>query len=198
MRDEIMMSITRGGLGSLAAAVGLAAALPALAEPPSWAVADGESRIGIVGTQTGAPFEAAFEVFDADIVFDPDDLAASRVTVLVDITSFSSGNSDRDDTAMGSQWFDSTAFPQAQFEASTFRHLGDNRYEADGSLSIRDLTQDVTLPFALDIEADTARMHAELEVDRTAYGLGQGDFASDELVGYGVTIIVDLTAQRGG
>ena len=191
-----MVRIKNGAFRAVMTALVLVASLPALAAPPTWIVDDGESRIGVTATQTGAPFEAAFETFTADIAFDPGDLGASRVSVLIDIASFNSSNSDRDTLAMGADWFDTSAFPQARFEASAFRHLGGDAYEADGTLGIRDVTREVTLPFTLDIDGDTARMHAELMVDRTNYDLGRGDFASAELVGYGVTIIIDLTARR--
>ena len=64
------------------------------------------------------------------------------------------------------------------------------------TLTIKDQTQDVVLPFDLAIDGDTARMSGELTVDRHDFQLGTGDWAGDELVGNAVTITVDLSAVR--
>lgn len=181
----------------LAAAVLFGTTVPAAgAEAPNWQVDHEASRIAVIGTQTGETFEADFESFQADIVFDPDNLEASEVTVTIDVASFESGNDDRDALAMDSQWFDVETWPEAEFRASSFRPVDGNRYEAEGTLRIRDVSRAVTLPFTLTFENGTASMHAEVALDRRHFNLGQGDFASGELVGHEVTIIIDLRAER--
>lgn len=182
----------------VAAALVLAGGPPAPARAATWTVDHDASRIAVIGTQTGDTFEAEFQDFEADIAFDPDNLAASSVTVTIDVGSFESGNEDRDELAMDNQWFDVETWPLAEFRASTFRHLDGNRYEADGTLRIRDVSRDITLPFTLTIADGTATMHGQIEVNRSNFNLGQGDFASGELVGFDVTIVIDLRAQRAG
>jgi polyisoprenoid-binding protein YceI len=179
-----------------AAAILLSAAAPAAAG--NWEVDHEESRVGFIGTQLGNEFEGHFEDFSADIVFHPDDLEASAVSVTIDVASFDTGSADRDSTAMGSAWFDVEEHPQARFEAETFRHLGGNDYEADGRLTIKGTTREVTLPFTLDIRGDTAEVSGRVAVDRTEFDLGTGDWATGETVGLEVTIAIDLTAVRAG
>lgn len=192
-----MSTIANRTASLLAVAAFAAAGVPAaMAQAPQWAVDHEASRIAVVGTQTGEPFEAVFGDFQADIAFDPDDLAASEVSVTIDVSSFESGSDDRDELAMDDQWFDVDSWPEAEFRASSFRHVEGNRYEADGTLRIRDASRDLTLPFTLDIENGIADMHGQVQVDRMNYNLGQGDFATGELVGLDVTIVIDLTAER--
>jgi polyisoprenoid-binding protein YceI len=179
---------------TLAAAAILLAAAPAAAG--NWQVGHEQSRLGFIGTQLGSQFEGEFEEFQADIQFHPDDLAAGEVSVVIDVSSFDTGSADRDDTAMGSEWFAVEEYPEARFEAGEFRHLGGTEFEAAGRLTMKDVTRDVVLPFTLDIEGDTAEMSGELTVDRTDYNIGTGEWTSGETVGLEVTITIDLTATR--
>lgn len=180
------------------AALSLAFALlagPALAE--SWAVNKDESTLGFVGTQQGKEFTGGFSDFDATIAFDPADPAAGSADVVIRTESFSSGSKQRDEAAVGKEWFNVKKFETARFQASGFRAVGENSYEADGKLTIRDVTKDVTLPFTLTIDGDTAKAQGELTVDRQDYGLGTEDFWLVEAqVGKEVTITLDLTAAR--
>lgn len=179
---------------TLAGLAALLLAAPALAA--NWQVEHDDSRVGFIGTQLGEEFEGGFEDFQADITFSPDNLEESAVSVVIDVASFTTGSADRDETAMGADWFNVEEYPQARFEADEFRRLDGNEYEAAGELTIKDVTREVTLPFTLDIQDGTADMSGRLTVDRTDYDLGTGDWASGETVGLEVTITVDLTATR--
>ena len=176
------------------AAAGLLFAAPAAAT--SWTVDGDTSRLGFAGTQVGSAFEGAFTRFDAEILFDPDDLENAAVTVVIDVASFDSGSAERDDTAMGSEWFDAETFPEARFEASAFTAAGEGAFEVTAALTIRDVTQTVVMPFSLIIDGDTARMSGELPLDRRDFDLGTGQWAGADLVGHDVTVTVDLTAVR--
>ena len=177
----------------LAAAASLFAA-PALAG--DWTVDGDTSALGFIGTQLGSEFTGRFDGFSADITFDPEALDASAVRVVIDIASFDTGDGERDSTAMGADWFAVETYPEAVFEVGEIRATGAQSYEAVATLTIRDQTQDVVLPFELAINGDTARMSGELTVDRHDFQLGTGDWAGDELVGGAVTITVDLSAVR--
>lgn len=175
-------------------ALGAAAAAPAGAA--EWVVDGDMSRLGFVGTQTGSRFEGAFDRFEADITFDPDNLDAGAVTVVIAVDSFATGNGQRDEIAKSAEWFNVAEYPEARFATTGFRRVGEGRYEADADLTMRGVTRPVVLPFTLEIDGDTARMHGELTVDRVDYGIGQGQWEAGDAVGREVTIVVDLTAVR--
>ncbi|MCB9958003.1 MAG: YceI family protein [Rhodospirillaceae bacterium] len=178
---------------TLAAALALAAG-PAAAT--DWSVDGDTSTLGFIGTQAGSEFTGRFADFTADISFDPADLEAVEVRVVIAVASFDSGSEDRDETAMDSDWFDAETYPEAVFEVTRVEATGEGTYEAAATLTIKDQTRDVVLPFTLDIDGDTARMSGELTVDRRDYTLGTGDWATGELVGTDVTITIDLSAVR--
>lgn len=175
------------------------AASLAAQEPSAWRVEQG-SRIGFVATQSGAPVEGAFEDFTAEIVFDSEDLAASRVAVVIQIASVNSQSKDRDEMIRSAPLFDAAQWPVARFEAEGFKDLGGGSYEAAGSLTLRDVTLPVVLPFTLTTEERGGSLHAtasgELTVQRLDYGVGQGLWEDTSVVGNDVTIKIDIEASR--
>ncbi|NJO38387.1 MAG: YceI family protein [Rhizobiales bacterium] len=144
-----------------------------------------------------------FGAFDAEIVFDPDDLDASRIAVDIDVTSIATGHSDRDKTLNSPSFFDTAKWPSAAFKSRTITATGDGTYEAAGQLTMRDVTREVVLPFSLVIEDDPddpnamlAHARGELPIQRLDYGIGQGDWASTATVADEVVITIDIRASR--
>jgi polyisoprenoid-binding protein YceI len=179
-----------------AALLGLSlfAAGPALAS--DWAVDQGKSRLGFSGVQVGAPFQGRFARWEAHITFDPAKPGAGHATVLIDTASARTGDTQRDEALPQADWFDSSHFPQARFEATSFRAKGGDAFEAVGTLSIRGLSHDAVLPFTLTVAGDTAHAQGRLQLVRTQFGVGQGAWASGQWVALDVGVDVDLTATR--
>ncbi len=186
---------------ALAAAGAFWSAAAAANDVPFWTVEE-DSRVGFVATQSGAAVEGAFEAFTAEIAFDPGNLAASRVAVVIDVASVNSESKDRDDTIRSAALFDVAQWPEARFMAEGFTALGGDRFEAAGELTMRDATLPVVLPFTLVITEEAgvqrARASGELEVSRLDYGIGQGLWADTSVVGEAVVIRIDITASRSG
>lgn len=175
------------------------AAPAAPSDPRAWTVDYAESRLGFRATQTGTAFEGRFERFEAAILFDPEDLSGSRVEVTVDMASAATGDRQRDAALPASEWFRVRDFPNAVFRAEDFIGTGEGRYEARGSLTIRDVTRPLTLPFTLRMEGDRGRAEGEVTLLRTDFGVGQGEFATDQWVGLdvGVQFTIVATAPKG-
>lgn len=167
-----------------------------------WLIEEG-SKLGFIALQQGSNVEGNFGVFDAKIVFDPDDLENSQIKVDIDVTSITTGHSDRDQTLNSSSFFDTKTWPKAAFKSRVITANGDGSYEAAGTLTMRDVTKEVVLPFTLTIEDDQenagrSRAHAqgELPIKRLDYGIGQGDWASTSTVADEVTITIDIQATQ--
>jgi polyisoprenoid-binding protein YceI len=185
----------------LLVAVGLLL-LAGAARAADWTLEDG-SAIGFTATQQGRPVDGHFDRFNAAIDFDPEDLARSRVEVVIDVASIATGHKDRDAALRSSSFFDADRWPEARFVSDRFVHQQGDRYQAQGELSIRDVTRDVVLPFTLAIgphpdaaAALQAKADGELTIARLDYGVGQGDFASTQTVGDEVVIRIAISARR--
>jgi polyisoprenoid-binding protein YceI len=168
----------------------------ASAPESAWKVNYDESRLGFSATQSGGAFTGEFEKFDAVILFDPENLAAASIDATVDMSSAKTGDRQRDTALPGNDWFKTQEFPTARFVSSSVEQAGEGAYVAHGSLTIRDATKDLDLPFTLAIDGDTAKANGEVTLLRTNYGVGQGEFASDEWVGLDVKVSVEITATR--
>jgi polyisoprenoid-binding protein YceI len=190
----------------LAAAAALALTLPAAAQAPelsapqasaqAWTVDKAQSRLGFTSKSDGQPFVGKFNQWDAQIAFDPANLGASSATVTIPLASVETDDPAKADSLKGDPWFATALFPSATFKTGTIRAEGSG-YVADGTLTIRDKTQNVSLPFDLVIEGDVARMKGALTINRKDYGLGVGGW-EDSHVDANVTIGVAVTAKKAG
>ena len=169
---------------------------PAYATPPQWNVLDG-SWVGFTAMQVGAPVEGEFEIFEADIEFDPDDPVASTAKVVIDINSVNSHSTERDSAIRSAGLFDVETWPEAVFEATSFRSGNvDGQYIAIGTLTIRGVTRGVEMAFYLSVDGQVAHAQGSLDILRLDYGVGQGMWADTSVVANEVTITIDIRATR--
>ncbi len=174
-----------------------AEAIPAVALSSAWTVDYAASTLRFLGEEGGASFEGQFSNFTAEIIFDPDNLGAASISVEVRTTSAGSGSDFRDGTMKDGEWFDVKAHESAHFTSSTIRKTGANAYAADGTLTIKDFTHDVTLAFTLDIDGDQASAAGGADLIRTDYGLGMSaSWLESEKVALAVRVEFEIKAAR--
>jgi polyisoprenoid-binding protein YceI len=178
----------------LAAAPPLAAPA-APAGPVRWTVARG-STIGFTTAWSGEPIEGRFERWRADILFSPDALERSRVTVTIDTSSVDTGDQQRDASLPTADWLDAGAHPKAVFTANRFERAGEGRFVAHGRLTLRGISRPLDLPFRLKIDGDRAEVAGVTSLDRTTFGVGQGEWTSTEQIPAKVKVSVNLKARR--
>ncbi|MBU3077795.1 YceI family protein [Sphingomonas quercus] len=171
------------------------AAVAGPAAPVKWTVNRARSSLGFASHWSGGPIDGRFDRWDATISFHPDALAGSSVKVTIDMASAHTGVTDTESSLPEDDWFAVKAHPRATFTASDFRHLGGERYEARGTLDLRGVARPLVLPFTLAITGKTARMTGEVKIDRTSFGVGQGEWASTDDVPALVTVNVRITAD---
>ncbi|MDB5452581.1 MAG: hypothetical protein JWO33_1159 [Caulobacteraceae bacterium] len=168
---------------------------PVDAKPSAWTVAD-SSTLGFAASWGGQPIEGVFKRWKADIFFSPDALDASRLKVTVDVGSVSTGDAQRDSTLPTADWFDAAAHPQAVFTATSFTKVAEGRFRARGTLQLRGVTAPLTIPFRLTITGDRATATGTATIDRTKFGVGQGDWAATDEIAAGVTVRFTIKATR--
>lgn len=165
---------------SLPLALALLASLSTPAIAADYVQAPGSTLV-FAGTYQGEVFTGRFPGFTSTLSFDPAQLAASRLDVTIPLASATAGNDDYDSELRGEAFFDSARFPQARYTATTFRALGDNRYAADGTLSLHGASKPVTLTFEWTPGAAPV-LAGKATVQRLDFGIGGGDWADTELI----------------
>lgn len=155
-----------------------------------WTVTQGE--LGITVTQFGSPVSGAFSDWTAAISFDPDaQEILGEVTTTIAIGSLALGSVT--DQAMGTDFFDASSFPTATFVANI--NAAETGYLASGTLTIKEITMPVTLPFTLTIDGETAEMQGTAALDRRDFQIGQ-TMPDESNLGFGVDVSIALTATK--
>ncbi len=175
----------------------LAAAL--LAAPPAlaadWTLQPAASTLGFSGTQPGTPFTCSFTQWTARISYDPAHPEAAHVKITIQTASAHTGDTQRDAALPGTDWFSAQAFPQAVFEATGFSALGGDKFTTTGTLTIRGVAKKLTLPFTLDVAGKTATAKGSINLTRTDYGVGQGNWSSGDWVALTAGVNFTLVAR---
>ncbi len=192
-----------GRLTSLLAALLIAgSALAAGAAPVKYTLDPGSSLLRFSFEQAGANNNGRFGKFTADVTFAQDNLAASKIDVSIDIASLDTGDKERDDTLKSADLFDPAKFPKARFVSSKITTVGAGRYEAQGKLTIRNVTKDIKLPITFQTKQEGARQMGFLTgrytLKRLEYGVGQGEWKSLEWVKDEVTVTFSLKLTPTG
>lgn len=162
-----------------------------------WKIIPNESSITFTGTQNNAPASGSFKKFTGEIAFDPNQLSKSTVHIVIDMSSLTSSYSTFTDTLQSADWFDIKKYPQAIYEATHFTKTGNNTYQANGNLTIRDKTLPITLTFNAEPLSNTkVRAKGSVMIKRLDYGVGQGQWADTSLVKNEVQVNFTITAMK--
>lgn len=161
-----------------------------------WTMQPKQSKLTFVGTQAGAPFEAVFEKFTADIKFDAKDLPGNRFDVSIDLNSVNSSDAERDDAIKGPDLFAVKQWPTAHYVAEKFTDKGGGKFSAAGKLTLRNVTKDVPLEFTLEDGKDGAWLKGSASLKRLDFGVGQGDWKDTSAVANEVKVRFALLLRK--
>ncbi|WP_395444974.1 YceI family protein [Caulobacter sp. UC70_42] len=164
-------------------------------DPVHWTVQKG-STLGFSATWSENAIEGRFKTWTADILFSPEALDRSKLTVAIDTASVDTGDAQRDQSLPSGDFFDTAEHPKATFTATKFRKTGEGKFVADGTLDLRGVKKPLSLPFTLKIDGDTATARGVTTLDRTTFGVGQGEWASTDEIAAKVKVSFNLTAKR--
>jgi polyisoprenoid-binding protein YceI len=175
----------------------LSLAGPALAGPNDpWTIDPAKSRIAFNAEQIGKIVTGRIGKWTGTIVLDPQNLAAARIDIRLDMRSAGTGAKDVDDIMLGPNFLDAARQPEARFISESVTSRGGEAYEARGKLTLRETTRDVVLPFTLKIQGSQATARGTLGIKRLDYGVGRNEWAATSYVANEVTIEITVAATR--
>ena len=122
----------------------LLAAAPAAAERFAFTVEKNHSSLVFTVPIAGGltKVTGTFPNFQADIVWDSEDMTKSSVKAVIQVASVNTGNPDRDKDIQGPVFFDATNHPQMTFVSRRIEKRGD-RYAMIGDLTMKGVTKPV-------------------------------------------------------
>jgi len=156
-----------------------------------WQGDQNAGSLQFVATQAGAKFIGGFRTFTVRFDFEPAGTAGGSLDVTVELDSADTADAERDEILKGAEFFQSDRHPQARFHASRFRREGE-RWRADGELTLRGITQPVSVLFTVDGQPRQLGMKGTATLRRLDFGVGQGEWATTEWIGDEVEVRFDL------
>ena len=115
-------------------------------------------------------------------VFDEKHPENASFNLTIATNTFKTGNNSRDKDMKSEKYFYVSKYPDIHFK-STRVEKKDGKYQATGSMKIRDVSKTVTLPFDAKKNADgTYAISSTFEINRLDYKLGEKDFKLKDVV----------------
>jgi polyisoprenoid-binding protein YceI len=125
----------------------------------------------VISTVTGN-----FNQFSAEMEAEKEDFTDATISFTADINSINTNNQQRDEHLKSDDFFNAEKFPHMTFHSNALEKNGDG-YDLKGNLTIRNVTQPVTLAVAFggvaqDPDGQTkAGFEAEGKINRKEFGL---------------------------
>jgi polyisoprenoid-binding protein YceI len=164
------------------ATVWLAIAAPVLAQSATQRLVPAQSEIAFVSRQMGVPVEGRFKSFAAQIRFDPAKPESSHIAVTVDTGSATLGVRETDAELPKPVWFDVARFPQATFQSSRIKRLGTHQFEVAGTLSIKGVSSEVTVPVTLAQSGEVTTASGSFPIKRLTFRIGEKEWSDVSMV----------------
>ncbi len=167
------------------------------ADAPSWQIVPDKSRISFTATQNNAPIKGEFKKFNGDIHFDPSKLNESHIKMSVDMNSVAGAFEELSSMLRTLDWFDTAKYPAGTFNSTEITKVDDKNFKIKGEMNVRDKKEPVTFDVILDENTPTQmRLHGTTNIKRTAFGVGQGDWADTTDVKDDVKVDFNLELKK--
>lgn len=173
----------------------------------SWTIDKSHSAVNFKVTHFFTPVNGQFHDYEATVNFDPANLEESMIDVEIMVNSIDTENERRDGHLKTADFFNAEKWPHIKFKSTDIEKTGENEFVANGTLTIKDVSRDIELPFKLLGIMDNpmkegtkvAGITATTTLDRTDYKVGTGDWAATAVVGDEVTVDLnlELNSQTG-
>lgn len=100
---------------------------------------------------TSSKFDGMFKGLKSELLFDENNLAASKLTATIDANTINTGNGMRNKHAKSG--LDAETFKTVKFVSTDITKTA-NGYETRGNLTIKDVTKQITIPFTFTKSAE--------------------------------------------
>ncbi|MEM7188404.1 MAG: YceI family protein [Pseudomonadota bacterium] len=133
----------------IVAAALVASPVTALADAKTYALDPGHTEVRFIWNHAGVSDQAGrWDKVEGTVVFDPNDIGATAVEVVVDPNSVNTGVQGLNKHMKSGDMFDTAAFPTITFSSSSAVQTGPSSVEITGELKIKD----TSVPLTLDVE----------------------------------------------
>ena len=116
----------------------------------TWKIDPGHSRLGFSARHAMiTTVRGSFNEVEGEFYADPEDLGNSSATITLQAASVDTRNDQRDEHLRSPDFFDVEKYPTISFTSTNIEEIRDRAYIVTGDLTIRDVTQQITVPLVL-------------------------------------------------
>jgi polyisoprenoid-binding protein YceI len=124
--------------------------------------------------------------------FNPANLGISTLEASVDAKTINTDNSGRDEHLRSEDFFDVARYPKISLKSVAFRHKSGNNYTGSFTLTIKDKSKLVEIPFTFLDKGNTVEFKGTFKINRLDYGIGSSSMVlSDD-----VTVNIDCEERK--
>ena len=182
------------------------ASAPALTElTGTYTLDPAHTRIGFVARHAMVTkVRGSFDEFAGTAVLDGANPANSRVEVTIEAASIDTRNAQRDEHLRGNDFLAMQEYPKITFASTGVRQAGETTFEVTGDLTIKGVTNEITIPFEFEGTAkdpfgnQRVGFEGSVTINRKDYGVtwnaaleGGGVLVSDK-----VTLEFEISAIK--
>jgi len=122
---------------------------------------------------SGGKTEGTFSGLTSTVVIDDAHPEKSKITASIVASSISTGNGTKDSHAMEAEALNTEKYPMITFE-STAVSKSEKGYVAVGTLTLRGVAKEITIPFTFTEKGAEAKLTGEFTVTPKEFGLTRG------------------------
>lgn len=161
-----------------------AQAVVAAAAASDWRIDHDHSTVNFKVRHIFTMIPGEFSEFSGNIDFDPEKPESSVFDFTIDVRSIETGVAKRDGHLLSEDFFAVKRYPEIRFKSTAVRRMGEGDFALDGELTLKDVTQKVTLPLTfhgskkhpLKKGVDVGGFESVFTLDRLEYNVGSGKF----------------------
>jgi len=148
------------------------------AQDTQWISRAADSELGFSAWYDGEELPGRFERFEAHLQLDDSGSEPRALTVEVDVGSADMNDSQINQELGKPEWFDTAAFPRAEFSSGEIRRAGTG-YLASGRLRLKGIDKSLEIPLDWQRDGDVATLSGTAVLMRRDWQVGAGEWASD-------------------
>lgn len=167
------------------------------AQDTQWISRGADSELGFSAWYEGEELPGRFERFEARLQLDDSGTEPRSLTVGIEVGSADMNDRQINEELGKTEWFDTAAFPRAEFSSSDIRRAGTG-YLAAGRLRLKGIDKALEIPLEWRLDGDSATLTGTAVLMRRDWQVGAGEWASDASLSDRVELRyrVTLTPER--
>ena len=147
-----------------------------------------QSELSFITKQMGVPVDGKFKKFDATLSFDPKKPEAGSVAFSIEMASAGLGVPETDSEMPKPIWFNTAKFPQATFQSTAIKGLGNGRFDVTGKISIKGNVRELVVPVSIVQSGANSTATGSFVLKRLEFKIGEEEWSDTTVVANDVTV----------